>query len=52
MGIIQCATEKAGMNNIWENIERNLENSSTYFERALLDEYKEIKFMFDLTDKV
>ena len=52
MGKIQCVSTKGNNNDNWEKIEKNLEKRSTYFERALFNEYKDIKLMLEYSDKV
>jgi len=51
MGKIQCVSIKEN-NDLWEKIEKDLEKKSTYFERALLNEYKDIKLMLEYSGKV
>lgn len=52
MGKIQCVSTKGNSNDIWEKIEKDLEKRNTYFERALLHEYKDIKLMLEYSEKV
>jgi len=52
MGKIQCVSTKGNNNDIWGKIEKDLEKRNTYFERALLHEYKDIKLMLEYSDKV
>ena len=52
MGKIQCVSTKGNSNENWEKIEKDLEKRNTYFERALLNEYKDIKLMLEYSEKV
>ncbi len=52
MGKIQCVSNKGICNDIWEKIEKDLEKRNTYFEKALLMEYKDIKLLLEYSEKV